>query len=951
MIRGHVVSAILWRNLKQYFSGVLGYVIIVAFVTVCSLMTFSQQFFSDNLANLDQLSEWFPFLLLFLAPAITMTAWADERRQGTDAILFTLPASDFEITLGKYLAAAAVYSIALLFSASQLFSIAMLGTPDWGVIAATYLGYWLAGLALLAIGMFASSLTDSPTVAFVLGAMLCAVPVLIGRYFRGQVWLERLGLEWHLQDFLSGLVTIPGVLYFASLVILMLYLNLVVIGHRHWYRGQEVSLGSHFVVRVISLLLALVAANYVVHSWAIGPWSRVDLTSERLYTLDEATLRTLAAARDAKQEITLRAFVSSEVPREYVNAKKNFLNLLRQYDSMGKNLVNVELNLVAPNSDGENDAAAAGIQPRMTRSEVGGRTIEQKVFFGAVISSPSGDVTLPEIERETSLEYELTRGIASAANRDSKITVGIVTTDTHFGGPEFDGRRIPWTYADTMAELEKMYGIQHISQADLPRYVEQQAPPAAPGEAAPPPKAPELKAPGVLLVPDPSSLDASANDALLKYLAAGHPVILLADPLPFYWTTQYPLDIGVLNAPLQPRVPMQSQYSNLLSSSSLPKAEGGTARSLMTALGLNWDAGQTAWNLLNPHPAFGGTWPEYLGPAWPPEYGPFEMAFVYARGGAEEGMTTSHPASSGLSEVLFFYPGSLRPDPEAQDLEFLPMISLGRRSGVVDWSQLTMKRIVEQARPNPRTGEIEVSEQPARSQFTDDDQLILQPKPSSRLDETPRYLAAQVKGKGSRKENAIVICDLDFVSNLAYEQQDALGLPLDNLRLLQNSIEVLAGDQAFVALRNRRPIPRTLRTIETRVNQFREQRTAREREMEDATRLELEKAQSELDQASKSISEDESLNFIQKLQQASQTSMDAQMRFERKQAALNKKLKAELDRLRAEERKATTGLENRWRSIAILLAPLPALLLGLGVFFVRFQNENREVRQRHAAGS
>ena len=195
MFRWHVVSAVFWRNVKQYFSGVLGYLFIVVFVTVCAMMAFSQQFFADNLANLDQLSRWYPILLLFFVPAITMGVWADEKKLGTDAILFTLPATDFEILLGKYLSVAAVYTIALLFSTTQLIALSLIGQPDWGVIGATYLGYWLSGLALLSVGMFASSLTNSPTVAFVLGAIFCAIPVLISYYFRGFVEFEKLGLD------------------------------------------------------------------------------------------------------------------------------------------------------------------------------------------------------------------------------------------------------------------------------------------------------------------------------------------------------------------------------------------------------------------------------------------------------------------------------------------------------------------------------------------------------------------------------------------------------------------------------------------------------------------------------------------------------------------------------------------------------------------------------------
>ena len=84
MLRSHVIKAVFWRNLSSYFSGVLGYLFIVVFVVACSVTAFSPRFFTNNLATLDLLSISFPMLLLFIVPAVTMTSWAEERRQGTD---------------------------------------------------------------------------------------------------------------------------------------------------------------------------------------------------------------------------------------------------------------------------------------------------------------------------------------------------------------------------------------------------------------------------------------------------------------------------------------------------------------------------------------------------------------------------------------------------------------------------------------------------------------------------------------------------------------------------------------------------------------------------------------------------------------------------------------------------------------------------------------------------
>jgi len=955
MFRWHVVDAVFWRNVKQYFSGPLGYLFIVVFVTVSAVMAFSPQFFADNLANLDQLSRWFPMLLLFFVPAITMSVWADEKRQGTDSILFTLPASDFDILLGKYLAVAAVYTVALLFSMTQLIVLAIIGVPDWGVVFSTYVGYWLAGLALLSIGMFASSLTGSATVAFVLGAVFCAIPVLIGQYFRGLVGLERLGIEWNLREFTIGLIPLANVVYFVALTVFMLYLNLIVISRRHWHRGQQLSLGTQFLIRAVSLAVALIGFGYLCNTAVSGLWTRADLTAERLYSLDVATLNTLKKIKDNDQAVTIQAYVSRDVPRKYVNTKKQFVGLLRQLGESAGSNINVRVVDVLPNSDSAIEAERAGIVSVNDRSEIGGRMIEQPVFLGALISTALDDVTLPFISNDTAIEYELSRALATTIDKKSKITLGILDTDTFFGGPEYEGRRMPWAYQNSLAELKKNFKIKHLAASDLDQYLSAdgdadatdstdktnnaEAKPSDP--SAKPSDQP--KSLDVLLVADPSSLDDVGAEALVKYIEAGHPTVILADPLPFHWTYQSPTQIGVLNAPRQPRVPMQSPYAQVLSSSPLPKSDGGSASKILKCLGVEWDNGATVWSLDNPHDNFKGSWPEYLGDRWPEYYGPRDKALVFVRDRTNSpAFNAADSISAGLKELLFFYPGSIRKSVDSK-LDFLPLVTLGADSGMTKWESLTQTPKQEIRRLNPRTGELTVESTAARSQFTGEDLVVLNPDPRTGLDEEEHVIAARISGSGEKAIHVVFIADLDFVSDLNEAFETVLEQKVDNLALLQNVIEVLSGNDVFVTLRNRRSKPRSLVKLESVFEKYRAEAAKKKEEAETSMQKELKLEQDTLDKATDKIRADDSLNILQKLQRSSQEATDAQRRFELRQRKLERELSQTINELETRKQNQISAVQNWTRYTSILTAPLPALLLGIFVLWYRYSNEQKNI--------
>jgi ABC-2 type transport system permease protein len=423
--------------------------------------------------------------------------------------------------------------------------------------------------------------------------------------------MDRLGVDWNLSDFTLGLIPLSNVLYFVCLTIFMLYLNLVAVSERRWKPSNKVELLLQYVVRGICLAVVLISAVYLFNSNGGAASAKADLTAEKLYTLDPATIATLDKIKNDDQVIQVEAFVSDDLPRKFVNTKKQLLGTLRQYAEQGGNNVELSIFDVAANSRQATDARGKGIEPEADRSEEAGRIIEREVYLGVYISSPERTVTIPFFQESDSIEYQLSRSIATAYRRGPKPSLGILETDAFFGGPEVEGQRLDWAYTTTLDDLKKDYDVKLLKADRLSGYLDSEA------------NNDGLRAPDVMLVADPASLDQPSMEALIRYIEAGNPTLILGDPLPFFWTSQAPLQLGILNAPQMPRVSPQSRYAQILSSSQLPKADNGFAGPLNKALGITWNTGQTAYSLLDPHPNFRGAWAqERFGPSWPKQYGP-----------------------------------------------------------------------------------------------------------------------------------------------------------------------------------------------------------------------------------------------------------------------------------------------------------------------------------------
>ncbi len=236
------VSAIFKKELRSYFASPVGYVFIIFYLLLSNgFFFFIQDFFRQGQASMRGYFGTLPWIFLFFVPAITMRLWAEEKKVGTLEILLTMPLRETEVVLGKFLAAFAFLAITLAFTVTLPVSIRLIGHPDLGVIVGSYCGALLLGAAYLAIGLLISSLTESQVVAFIVSVAVIFLLLAIGA---APVYLNSLGPIVHVFDYVSllthfnnitrGVIDSRDVVYYLSVVVLFLYLNVKNIESRKW---------------------------------------------------------------------------------------------------------------------------------------------------------------------------------------------------------------------------------------------------------------------------------------------------------------------------------------------------------------------------------------------------------------------------------------------------------------------------------------------------------------------------------------------------------------------------------------------------------------------------------------------------------------------------------------------------------------------------------------------
>jgi ABC-2 type transport system permease protein len=347
----HKVLKVAGKELTGFFASPAAFLFLAAFLGATLFIFFwVATFFERNLADVRPLFQWMPILLIFLVSALTMRAWAEERRAGTIELLLTSPTSPTELVLGKFFGCLGLVLLALLLTLPLPITVAFLGPLDWGPVIGGYAAAITLAAAYVAIGLWISCRTDNQIVSLILTVVVTGALYLVGSDaltslvgYRAGEWLHAIGAGSRFASITRGVLDLRDLYYYLSITAAFLALNRLSLETLRW-AGNPPNAGHRRWIGVASLLaLNALAANLWLDQ--IG-WARVDLTHGKLYTLSESTRNYLA---HLQEPLLIRGYFSAATHPLLAPLVPQLRDLLREYAVAGGSNVHVEF--VDPHDD------------------------------------------------------------------------------------------------------------------------------------------------------------------------------------------------------------------------------------------------------------------------------------------------------------------------------------------------------------------------------------------------------------------------------------------------------------------------------------------------------------------------------------------------------------------------------------------------------------------------
>jgi ABC-2 type transport system permease protein len=441
------------RELRGLLDHPTGYILLLVFLGVNNFLFFRQAYLS-GVASIRPMLELMPWLLLFLVPAVTMRALAEDTRTGTLEVVLAQPLSEWEFLIGKYLGSLLFLWLALALTLLVPVGLSLGADLSVGVIAAQYVGAALLIAGMTGVGIWASSLTKNQITAFIIGVGVMFVlilvgldPLIVGLPSALGLIAARLGVLSHFINIGRGVIDLRDVIYFVSLgaVFVMLAYGAL--------QGRRLSGKGEARKRLRVGVLVLVAAAIVVNLLGSYIGGRLDLTPGKAYTL-ALTTKSLVANLD--DFLTIKLFASSELPPQVALVKRDIDDLLRDLRSASNGNVRiVEFQPGADDAEARSTARALGI-PAVQFNVVGESRLQiQEGYMGLAIEYAGGTEILPFVRRTDDLEYQLATAIRGLTHGDERPVVGLLTSA--------QGQIQRPTFQALGQELSKTYDVRPLS--------------------------------------------------------------------------------------------------------------------------------------------------------------------------------------------------------------------------------------------------------------------------------------------------------------------------------------------------------------------------------------------------------------------------------------------------------------------------------------------------------
>ena len=354
------------KELTLFFASPTGYLFLAAFLAVTLFVFFwVEAYFARNVADVRPMFEWMPVMLIFLASALTMRLWSEERRTGTMEFVFTVPARTWEFVLGKFSACLCLLGLALLLTLPLPISIAFHADLDWGPVLAGYAAAFLLGGAYVAIGLFVSARTDSQIVSLIMASFGCGAFYLVGSPVLTELasggladFLRSLGAGARFESITRGVVDFRDLYYYVSLAAVFLALNVHGLEVQRWARDGERTRHRAWMLGTTLAAANLLAANLWLASFS---GLRIDVTEGRIYSISDATRGYLAQLREP---LLIQGYFSAKTHPLLAPLVPRMRDLLAEYEIAGGG--NVKVRIIDPADDPELEDEANtkyGIRP------------------------------------------------------------------------------------------------------------------------------------------------------------------------------------------------------------------------------------------------------------------------------------------------------------------------------------------------------------------------------------------------------------------------------------------------------------------------------------------------------------------------------------------------------------------------------------------------------------